>query len=603
VAAQITITSTNVYVGSPTGYGFYGPPDCSIMGPGFFVVKDTFTGQAQATRYGAFWLDSNGYLVTSTGLRVQGFSDAELTTIGDIKIDATGAPAGSVPSAPFVNYSIQTNGSIVVTLADGTTFVRGQILLQNFQYPSALTRVGDRLFTWSNNDGPLAQPVTPGTSGTGWLQSGELEELLPKLQLGVYTGPPKTFSQGMLVPTGNSSDLGIEGNGFFILRRTNDNALFATRAGTFYLGDDGYMEHYSGLRLQGYNDGTLTTIGDIQVNSVGAPPDGTQGEMRMVYYFVDRFGQVIVTMPDGSQFVRGQILLQACTNTDVLSRGSFDLYPIQTNSDLWLQPAGPSSPGLGWIVGSSLEAGQLDTNLLAVRGNLNFFVQGNISPANSPTCLAINGNGFFNVRDPSSNIFYATRSGNFQLDASNHLVTTNGFRVQGFNTTGLMQIGDITMDTAGAPNPSLSLFSFNMNAQGNIIVTLSDGTTFVRGQILLQNYVSLQELKPAGNGLYTNLSAAEPLPSLSPPDTQGLGNIQSMALEMPPPQPTPIQLPPASGFRLFIDDLSGGGTVQASPDMVHWTTIGQVAGSDLDQAEFFDAEQAAQKFYRVVVQY
>ena len=72
--------------------------DMAVNGNGFFLVKDPTTGSSYVTRDGEFNVDSNGYLVTSTGMRVQGYTDAGLTTVGDIQINNTGAP-GSDTSA------------------------------------------------------------------------------------------------------------------------------------------------------------------------------------------------------------------------------------------------------------------------------------------------------------------------------------------------------------------------------------------------------------------------------------------------------------------------------------------------------------------------
>src|SRR5580704_3735107 len=49
------------------------PLDGAIQGNGFFVVKDT-SGNTLYTRDGGFQEDSNGFLVTSAGAQVQGWS-------------------------------------------------------------------------------------------------------------------------------------------------------------------------------------------------------------------------------------------------------------------------------------------------------------------------------------------------------------------------------------------------------------------------------------------------------------------------------------------------------------------------------------------------
>ncbi len=60
-------------------------------------------------------------------------------------------------------------------MSDGSTFVRGQVLLQNFQDPGALVSVGNNLYSNTLNAGPLANMEAPGTTGLGTIQSGALE--------------------------------------------------------------------------------------------------------------------------------------------------------------------------------------------------------------------------------------------------------------------------------------------------------------------------------------------------------------------------------------------------------------------------------------------
>jgi len=151
------------------------PSDLGISGNGFFMVRDTVTSAQYATRAGDFTVDANGYLVTDTGERVQGYSDSGLSTLGDIKIDTTGMPATSSPTATVSSYAISGTGMVTVNLSDGTSFVRGQVLLQNFQDPGALINEGNNLYSNMAEAGPLAALTAPGSSGLGNVQSGALE--------------------------------------------------------------------------------------------------------------------------------------------------------------------------------------------------------------------------------------------------------------------------------------------------------------------------------------------------------------------------------------------------------------------------------------------
>lgn len=143
--------------------------------------------------------------------------------------------------------------------------------------------------------------------------------------------------------------------------------------------------------------------------------------------------------------------------------------------------------------------------------------------------VAIQGNGFFIVRNPASDDLYATRSGRFHLDEDGYLVTDRGARVQGRVDGSFASVGDIQINTGGLaqiPTPATMVF-FSIDSWGRIIVYLSDSTSFLRGQILLQNFRDLEALVDEGNELYSNLPAAGPLPAMSAPGTHGLGTIES----------------------------------------------------------------------------
>lgn len=154
--------------------------DMAINGNGFFVVADPILGAQYVTRDGHFTRDTSGYLVTSNGLRVQGFSDAALTTTGDVRIDNTGAliddgTGNMVPDTSAVtSYSFANDGKITVRLASGNSFTRGQILLQSFTSPEQLQKQGNNLFSNMAAAGPSAL-TAPSSSGPGTLATSSLE--------------------------------------------------------------------------------------------------------------------------------------------------------------------------------------------------------------------------------------------------------------------------------------------------------------------------------------------------------------------------------------------------------------------------------------------
>jgi flagellar hook protein FlgE len=173
----------------------------------------------------------------------------------------------------------------------------------------------------------------------------------------------------------------------------------------------------------------------------------------------------------------------------------------------------------------------------------NLFTQGALNRTGVGTDLSVDGDGFFMVRNPLSNIQYATRAGDFRLDDQGYLITNKGMRVQGFTTgdataTGIR--GDIQIDGTNRPagfSATASMTAFSIGTDGSVTVKLSDGTEYARAHVLLQRFLDPQALLKEGDNLYSNIGAAGPLggsgaPQAELPGTNGLGEIESSALEL-----------------------------------------------------------------------
>ena len=81
------------------------------------------------------------------------------------------------------------------------------------------------------------------------------------------------YSQGGFESTESSSDIAIEGNGFFIISDPFSDATLYTRNGNFSFDEDGFLVSADGYRVQGstYNDNGILASGnlsDIQVDLV-----------------------------------------------------------------------------------------------------------------------------------------------------------------------------------------------------------------------------------------------------------------------------------------------------------------------------------------------
>jgi len=134
--------------------------DLGINGDGFFVVQDGQNNKFY-TRAGNFFLDDQGYLVNTDGMKVLDSSAAQQP----IKID----------KGTYSSFSIGSDGNIsAVVKGTNTISTLGPIGVATFSNPSGLTRAGGNNFKASNSSG-AAIVSTPGANGTGVLLPGSLE--------------------------------------------------------------------------------------------------------------------------------------------------------------------------------------------------------------------------------------------------------------------------------------------------------------------------------------------------------------------------------------------------------------------------------------------
>lgn len=138
----------------------------------------------------------------------------------------------------------------------------------------ALSIIGDNIAN-TNTSGfkgsraVFADVLSQASTGGSAMQIGRGSQMLGVQQL---------FTQGTFETTANPLDMGIDGDGFFVIKEYQ-GGTFYTRAGQYLLNKEGFMVSPQGLRLQGYlyNDAGNPTgaIGDINVATVNSNPNST----------------------------------------------------------------------------------------------------------------------------------------------------------------------------------------------------------------------------------------------------------------------------------------------------------------------------------------
>ncbi len=135
------------------------------------------------------------------------------------------------------------------------------------------------------------------------------------------------------------------------------------------------------------------------------------------------------------------------------------------------------------------------------------FAQGAFTSTSNPLDLVIQGSGFFQIKLPNGETAY-TRAGNFQMDASGNIVTSDDNPV----------IPQITIPAAAQ--------SINIATDGTVSYTLPNQTAAqTAGQITLAVFPNPAGLNSLGDSLYLPTDASGAAVVGPPGSTEGAGTI------------------------------------------------------------------------------
>lgn len=173
-----------------------------------------------------------------------------------------------------------------------------------------------------------------------------------------------------------------------------------------------------------------------------------------------------------------------------------------------LKPAGVASTS-NTQVPTGIQVGQ-GTRPVAVQ---KIFIQGDYQNTQNQLDVAIEGDGFFQIEQPSGETAY-TRAGSFKLDSEGRIVTSDGFLV-----------------TPGITVPSDSL-SVSIGTDGTVsVLQAGQAEPSEIGQIELARFVNPAGLHSIGRNLYIQtLSSGEPITGT--PGIDGFGTTAQGFLEM-----------------------------------------------------------------------
>lgn len=139
------------------------------------------------------------------------------------------------------------------------------------------------------------------------------------------------------------------------------------------------------------------------------------------------------------------------------------------------------------------------------------FTQGDLQQTNNSLDLAIQGDGFFQVRKADGTYAY-TRDGSFKVSGDGRIVTASGYILE--------------------PEISLTddILQINISRDGTMEVKTSGGNSYVLDNIQLVRFINPGGLEALGDNLYAETeSSGQPI--LGTPGMDGFGEIQQGFLE------------------------------------------------------------------------
>ena len=232
----------------------------------------------------------------------------------------------------------------------------------------------------------IANANTAGYKGTSIVFQDTLSQMLTsasapagnrggtnpiQVGLGVQVGGTTTnLNQGSAQATGRATDLMIQGDGFFMVRRNGED-LF-TRAGAFSFDSAGQLVTLDGDTVQGYRADAAGNIAG------GNPVDVTVPEMAdenaanpLRSYNIGGDGVITGIFDDGTRRPLFQLALANFANPEGLERAGDTAFRESTNSGA-AQVGAPGSGRSGSLIGGSLEMSNVDlaqefTNLIVAQ--------------------------------------------------------------------------------------------------------------------------------------------------------------------------------------------------------------------------------------------
>ncbi len=355
------------------------------------------------------------------------------------------------------------------------------------------------------------------------------------------TGVNSLFTQGSFQTTNVASDLAIDGDGFFIVRDPDTNALFYTRTGNFVLNREGSLVNPQGMILQGFsvdsNGNALPFVKDVNISGQAFPPRRTGAATINVN--LDSQAKPLLD-PDTGDLIPFDPTDPVATSNFSTALTLYDSLGNSHNVEVYFQKTADNT--WNWFI--TARANELDgmsgDNLMTLAsGEMTFTEEGALDtiitttdsegPLDPPLQGATATFNFGEGAEPDQVVDFNFGTPRQIFDDGDFI--ENPAAPTGFEGTTQFASPSATLFQSQDGFGSGVLQSFSVDENGTVRGLFSNGQTLELMQIALAKFPSPTGLNMIGQNLYSqSLSSGDPV--VSAPGTSGNGVIVSGALEI-----------------------------------------------------------------------
>jgi flagellar hook protein FlgE len=313
------------------------------------------------------------------------------------------------------------------------------------------------------------------------------------------------FTQGSINSTGNSTDVALNGTGFFVVSN-GDGAFELTRAGNFTQDANGSLVTSAGLNVMGYP----AVNGVVNTNAPLAPISIPVGQVQQ---------------PQATSMLSMTANLDAASPAGTQFPSQITLYDSLGEPHVATVTYTETAPNT-WSYSVALPAADFASGVSApVTGTMAFDSSGNLTTV-TPT-----GGVAGTVGTAAGDVSSIPLSFTGLADVASNL--TMQWNLLGPGGTPTISQVDTTSAVASTTQngfPSGQYQSFTIGGDGTVTVTYSNGQLENVGQLALANVDNLQGLQLLGDGNYAT-TLASGTASVGASGTSGLATLQDGALE------------------------------------------------------------------------